>query len=226
MPQSRARTAICSAPLEWPSRPGLPTSSLMRRPSLAETRSTSARTSSRLASPVRGHGAADAGRRAIFAEDAAQRRAPFAGGDAGLGAGDRRLHDVAAFLGGALQIGSAALTALASRAARQASRRSICSSSIRVDGLDGACCRRQRRRLRLGPAVDADNDLLARLDLPQALARCSRPGALHVVDGRDRAAHPSMRVSSCRGRGFSSATLRSITFEPSKMSPYSSRSVS
>src|SRR5713101_4524234 len=47
MPASRARTAICSAPLEWPSSPGLPTRNLMRRPSLRETRSTSARTRSR-----------------------------------------------------------------------------------------------------------------------------------------------------------------------------------
>ena len=39
----------------------------------------------------------DAGRRAVFAEDTAQGLAPFAGGDARLGAGDRRLHDVAAF---------------------------------------------------------------------------------------------------------------------------------
>ena len=42
------------------------------------------------------HGGADAGRRAVFAERRAQRKAPFAGGDAGFGAGDRRRHDVAA----------------------------------------------------------------------------------------------------------------------------------
>src|SRR5437868_5186875 len=46
MPASRARTAICSAPLEWPSRPGLPTRNFKRRPSFFETRSISARTSS------------------------------------------------------------------------------------------------------------------------------------------------------------------------------------
>ena len=49
------------------------------------------------------HGAADAGRRAVFAERLAQRPAPFAGGDAGFGAGDGGRHDVAAARGGALE---------------------------------------------------------------------------------------------------------------------------
>src|ERR687898_310996 len=46
MPASRARTAICSAPLECPSRPGLPTRIFTRRPSASLTRSTSSRSSS------------------------------------------------------------------------------------------------------------------------------------------------------------------------------------
>src|ERR1700727_2470491 len=45
MRASRARTAICSAPLEWPSSPGLPTRNLSRRPSPSLTRSTSSRSS-------------------------------------------------------------------------------------------------------------------------------------------------------------------------------------
>src|SRR5215217_7087592 len=45
MPMSRARTAICSAPLEWPSRPGLPTRIFIRRPSASPTRATSSRSS-------------------------------------------------------------------------------------------------------------------------------------------------------------------------------------
>ncbi len=44
------------------------------------------------------HGGADAGRRAVFAERGAQRKAPFAGGDAGFGAVDRGRHDVVAAL--------------------------------------------------------------------------------------------------------------------------------
>src|SRR5690348_814041 len=49
------------------------------------------------------HGAADAGRRAVFAEGLAQGPAPFAGRDAGLRAGDRGRHDVAAALRRALE---------------------------------------------------------------------------------------------------------------------------
>src|SRR5258705_397190 len=40
MPTSLARRAICSAPLEWPSRPGLPTRILIRWPIRAEVSST------------------------------------------------------------------------------------------------------------------------------------------------------------------------------------------
>src|SRR6185295_1581228 len=47
---------------------------------------------------------ADAGRRAVFAERLAQRPAPFAGGDAGLGAFDRGRHDVLIAGGGALEV--------------------------------------------------------------------------------------------------------------------------
>src|SRR3982751_5928256 len=49
MPMSRARTAICSAPLECPSSPGLPTRILSPRPSASPTRSTSSRSASRSA---------------------------------------------------------------------------------------------------------------------------------------------------------------------------------
>src|SRR5207247_1961864 len=41
------------------------------------------------------------GRRAVLAENFAQRRAPFPGGDPGFGAFDRGRHDVAALLRGA-----------------------------------------------------------------------------------------------------------------------------
>ena len=72
------------------------------------------------------HGAADAGRRAVFAERLAQRPAPFAGGDAGFGAGDRGRHDVGAAGGGALEVRQRRLRpALSSRCARQAFSRSI-----------------------------------------------------------------------------------------------------
>ena len=47
---------------------------------------------------------ANAGGRAVFAEDVAQGPAPLAGGHAGLGGGNRRFHDVAAFAGGGFQL--------------------------------------------------------------------------------------------------------------------------
>ena len=48
-------------------------------------------------------GTRDAGRRPIFAEHFAQRRAPFAGRNPGLGALDRGRHDVAILLGRGFQ---------------------------------------------------------------------------------------------------------------------------
>ena len=57
MPASRARTAICSAPLEWPSRPGLPTRIFSPRPSCSATRATSSR-SAAISSPGAGAAAA------------------------------------------------------------------------------------------------------------------------------------------------------------------------
>src|ERR671920_617869 len=45
MPMSRARTAICSAPLECPSSPGLPTRIFGVRPIASPTRATSSRSS-------------------------------------------------------------------------------------------------------------------------------------------------------------------------------------
>src|SRR5580700_7783707 len=51
------------------------------------------------------HGLADASRRAVFAERLAKRPAPLAGGNAGLGARDRRRHDVAPAGGRAFEFG-------------------------------------------------------------------------------------------------------------------------
>ena len=66
-----------------------------------------------------------------------------------------------------------------------------------------------------------------RLDAAQPLRVALDEAPLHVVDGRHRAAHG---LDALRARpwpaAFSSSTLRAITVEPSKMSPYSSRSVS
>ncbi len=126
MPQSRARTAICSAPLEWPSRPGLPTRNFRRRPSGSETRLhrradllEARRASSAAASATPGGGA-------VFAEYLAQNPAPFAGGHAGLRAGDGGRHDVAAVLRRGLRGRQGRRPpALASRASRHSWRAAI-----------------------------------------------------------------------------------------------------
>ena len=228
MPQSRARTAICSAPLEWPSRPGLPTSSLMRRPSRADTRSTSPRTSSRSASS-RAAMARDTPVGARYSPNTrAQRRAPLAGGDAGLGARDRRLHDVAAFLGGALQLGQRLLDGLG--VARRAPGRKALDLLVldrRVDGLDGAFAGGERRGSvsvqRLTPTTICSPASILRSAVGVALDQ----RALHVCRWpRRRRPCASMRASSSFAAAFSSSTLRRIAVEPSKMSGYSSRSVS
>jgi hypothetical protein len=93
MPMSRARTAICSAPLECPSRPGLPTRIFEPAPERLATRVDLLAQRSRSSAPARGR-LADAGRRAELAEGVAQRRGPLAGGRARAGGGERRGHDV------------------------------------------------------------------------------------------------------------------------------------
>ncbi len=136
------------------------------------------------------HGAADAGRCAILAEDAAQGGAPLAGRDAGLGAGDRRLHDVAAFLGGAFEFGEGRLDGLGvTRGAPGLEAGDLLGLDGGIDGLDHGLTRGERGRLGLGPAVDADDDLLAALDAGQTLRVALDEGALHVVDGADGAPH-------------------------------------
>src|SRR5215813_2907314 len=95
MPTSRARRAICSAPLEWPSRPGLPTRILIRWPIRSEAWSTRARsTTSCWLSLARRGGAVDAGRRPVGAEDVAHGLGPLSRRGAVLGGGDRRRHHV------------------------------------------------------------------------------------------------------------------------------------
>ena len=94
MPESRARTAICSAPLEWPSRPGLPTRIFGRRPSFSCRRATSSRSSLELVVRRRGGGLADARRAVVAAEHLAQRPRPLPGRRARPCGRDRRVHQV------------------------------------------------------------------------------------------------------------------------------------
>jgi hypothetical protein len=111
-------------------------------------------------------GAADAGGGAVLAEDLAQHLAPFAGGDARLGAameGSMTLRPSCAAARSSAE--RLLVRRFASRAARQALRLSTCwASTRRIDHHDRAFARGERRGFGLGEAVDADDDLLAALD--------------------------------------------------------------
>ena len=131
----------------------------------------------------------------------------------------------------ARELGQRRLDAPRRRARRaRPCRRSICSAStsgstVRMRALAGG----QRRGRGLGVAVDADHVLLA---ATRCAARRSRfdstSRCLHVAGSTAATAPPmsSMRASSAGASAFSSSTLAATTVEPSKMSPYSSRSVS
>ena len=229
MPASRARTAICSAPLEWPSRPGLPTRKVSRRPSFRDTRSTSARMSSRPPASLRIALPTPVGAR-YSPKRLTQRPAPFAGGDAGFGAGDRGRHDVGGACGGALEIGQRRRDRLGvARCAPGFQPLDLVGFGLRRDRHDRLDAAGQRRRLGFQVFVDADHDLVAALDRLQPRGVGFDELLFHVagLDRRDRAAHlldaPELLVAR---RALSSSTLLVITSEPSNMSPYSSRSVS
>ena len=136
----------------------------MRRPSLRDTRST---LGAHLVEPagIVARRAADAGRRAIFAERLAQCLAPFAGGDAGFRRCDRCGHDVAAFGRSGAQVLQRGRDGF--RVALRApcvKARDLLGLDLVRHGEDRAFAGRKRRSLGFDEAVDADDDLLAALD--------------------------------------------------------------
>src|SRR5689334_22144477 len=121
--------------------------------------------------------------RTILAKDRAQARAPFAGGDAGLGAGDRRLHDVAPVAGCRRQRLQSAPHLIRVAAGPPCTQPSDLSGlDAVIDGLDRHATGSKRRGLALRPAIDADHDLLAGLDAPHALGVALHQPLLHVFD--------------------------------------------
>src|SRR6201989_1411429 len=156
MPMSRARTAICSAPLECPSRPGLPTRIFGRRPSASPTRSTSSRSASRssAAAPAAASPTPVGARRSPNASRRVPAHSPVvapprAAARGGLGAA------------GAPGVAGPLVAARARRRGRLA----LLLLERRVDGEDAAVgTLDERRALRGLEAVDADHDLLAGLD--------------------------------------------------------------
>ncbi len=161
MPTSRARTAICSAPLECPSRPGLPTRIFGRRPSVSLQPGDLLAQLVELARRARGRaGLADAGRGAVAAEHLAQGRATTRRSWRRRGrrrssgpSGSRALGGVAPRL--ARASASAASTAAWSRSERQlAHRLDLLGLDGGVDDQDAALgVGGERRDLGLGEAV-------------------------------------------------------------------------
>ena len=232
-PASRARTAICSAPLECPSRPGLPTRIFGRPPErLADALDLVAhgRRARRRRRPRRPRRRRSGARYSPKTSRSAPR--PLAGRGARAGGGDRRGHEV--LVGRprrARSSSSAASTAaLVALGAPRARRPRCCSAS--TAGVDGRGCRRRR------PAVSGDGSVSVkrlrptticspRLDAPDAArggSRRARPSCSRPPRPRRRARRrrPSRRARPRAAR----PRARPSRFEPSKMSGYSSRSVS
>src|SRR3954453_24114542 len=204
MPTSRARTAICSAPLECPSRPGLPTRILMRRPSASPTRATSSRSSSSseptatgpaLASPTPvGARYSPNVPRSACAHSPVVTPARAASIDAGMMLTD---SSRAAAAGGS----SAGPSARRESLQRSIHRRLVALRAPRASGLEGgsldtgidrhdpAVLAAGERRI-LGGRVDvlAHHLQVAGLDRRHGLAGRLDELSLHVRDGLDRAA--------------------------------------
>ena len=136
-----------------------------------------------------GRGTAHAGGGAILAIDLAQRGGPFAGGDAGMGAGDGRLHDVAAVARGGFERGQAGGRGLAVAGIAPGLEASdLRPLRLGIEGEEAAIrSGGQRRGRALGEAIHPDDLLLAGLDGGQAPAVGFHQLALHIalLDGGD-----------------------------------------
>ena len=190
MPASRARTAICSAPLEWPSRPGLPTRILTRRPSASLTCSTRSRSAASESSAA----AAAASPTPVGARYS-PKTSRSAAAHSPVVAPARAAASVAGMMfssddGSRAESLQRSVDRPWSRPSRHARSASIGGALHgRVDPQDAAVLALlQRRRLRLGERVLPDHGLLARLDSPHALAVRLDQLRLHVRHRLDRAA--------------------------------------
>ena len=215
MPASRARTAICSAPLEWPSSPGLPTRILTRRPSPSDTRSTR----SRSAASESSEGAAAASPTPVGARyspnTVAQGRRPLARGRSRPRGGQRRRHDVL--------VGARPPNGEHPRRPRRRPGRAPARQA--GEGLDRASAPRLGSTRRIPPSSPScsgegsasvntflpTTGQLARLDPAHALAVRLDHLRLHVGHGRHRAAALGHDRHLLRAPAISSATSPSIT---------------
>ena len=218
MPASRAATAICSAPLEWPSRPGLPTSTRIGWPSSRARSWTSLAHRDHVGADRRVH-AADAGRCAVFAEHLAQRVGPLADGAARACERDRGGHQACRRAGDGAQVVERAATASASRAdAPRFEGLELFLFGVFVDDEDRATHRRARPRAataRFGEAVDPDHGDFADFRCAGPVRRGSAPaGPSSRRSSRTRRRRRAPSCSSASAASTSSAVLASTTCDP------------
>ena len=225
MPASRAATATCSAPLEWPSRPGLATSTRGGPPSIAAHRWATAASAVPLDArpapappkPVGARNSPNTSRRAwahspvVTPAWAASMLGPmmFTSPDAATRRSSR-----------------AATTRFESRAPRQRSRSATSSASVsgstrRIDSSpssgDGA--------VSVNSFTPTTVSSLASIWRTRSVWLATRRRFSSVIAAKAPPMASTSSSSACAA-SISSAVRPSTTTEPSKMSPYSSRSVS
>src|SRR5262245_33528816 len=190
MPTSRARTAICSAPLLWPSRPGFPTSTLSGRPRREARACTRSRTSA-----VRSPGWASA-----------RATTPVGARYSPKSPRSTSAHSpvvtpaCAARIEGGITFPPAETTSRRFRSAASASLAPraeggellhLLALRPHVDAQDRLVPRQERRGLRLGVAVHAHHHEVPALDRARAAGLRLDELLLHpgVLDRRDAAPH-------------------------------------
>ena len=234
MPASRAATAICSAPLEWPSRPGLPTRIRIGPPELTGGGTARARAPapSRRPAPRRPPPTPVGARYSPNTSRSAPAHSPTVppalgerdggGRQVLVGRGDRRARASSARA-------TASVVALARATARGAR-----SARARPPGRARGCAtrrprsRHERRRRGLGEAVHADDRGCRPTRSGAPARRCSaRAGrfiASIMANGAAAVEHPLRARPRPPRRARRSCA--STTCEPANRSSYSSRSVS
>jgi len=135
----------------------------------------------------------DAGGRAVLAEDAAEGIGPFAGGDAGEGALDRRLHQVRAAAGRGFEGFEGGLHPRRVALRFDGGERFEGAAGLGFIDLEDAAilAGEERRGEAVGPAVDADDDEFAGVDFADPLGHGADELGLQVAgfDGGADAAH-------------------------------------
>ena len=225
MPTSRARTAICSAPLLWPSRPGLPTRIFSGRPSCSASARTRLRTfavASLAASLTRATTPVGA-RYSPKTARSASAHSPVV--TPACARADRGRHHVGA---GRERVAQRAQRGRHVRAAAPRAEGAQALDLLALGGLvdaqDRALAGRREAEGSLSvKALTPTTVISPRLDRAQRAACATRPGAASCRRSRRRRPRRPSRARvlelAAAPRQSSDAVRASITCEPSKRSP-------